>query len=31
VNFPGPESLINQYVDLRIASALRHSLRGELV
>jgi tRNA-2-methylthio-N6-dimethylallyladenosine synthase len=31
VNFPGPESLINQYVDLRIASALPHSLRGEVV
>ena len=31
VNFPGPESLINQYVDLRIAAALPHSLRGELV
>jgi tRNA-2-methylthio-N6-dimethylallyladenosine synthase len=31
VNFPGPESLINQYVHLRIAAALPHSLRGELV
>jgi tRNA-2-methylthio-N6-dimethylallyladenosine synthase len=31
VNFPGPESLIDQYVDLRIAAALSHSLRGELV
>ncbi|HEU4352794.1 MAG TPA: tRNA (N6-isopentenyl adenosine(37)-C2)-methylthiotransferase MiaB [Burkholderiales bacterium] len=31
VNFPGPESLINQYVHLRIVAALPHSLRGELV
>jgi tRNA-2-methylthio-N6-dimethylallyladenosine synthase len=31
VNFPGPESLIDQCVDLRIAAALPHSLRGELV
>ncbi|HEV2431097.1 MAG TPA: tRNA (N6-isopentenyl adenosine(37)-C2)-methylthiotransferase MiaB [Burkholderiales bacterium] len=31
VNFPGPESLINQHVDLRIVAALPHSLRGELV
>ena len=31
VNFPGPPSLINGYVDLRITAALPHSLRGELV
>jgi tRNA-2-methylthio-N6-dimethylallyladenosine synthase len=31
VNFSGPESLINEYADLRITAALPHSLRGELV
>jgi tRNA-2-methylthio-N6-dimethylallyladenosine synthase len=31
VNFPGPPALIHQYVNVRIASALPHSLRGELV
>jgi tRNA-2-methylthio-N6-dimethylallyladenosine synthase len=31
VNFPGPRTLIHQYVDVRIARALPHSLRGELV
>jgi tRNA-2-methylthio-N6-dimethylallyladenosine synthase len=31
VNFPGPGSLINDYVDLRVTAALPHSLRGELV
>ncbi|HSA90198.1 MAG TPA: tRNA (N6-isopentenyl adenosine(37)-C2)-methylthiotransferase MiaB [Burkholderiales bacterium] len=31
VNFPGPESLINEYAHLRITAALPHSLRGELV
>ena len=30
VNFPGPEALINKYVELRITAALPHSLRGEL-
>ncbi len=30
VNFPGTESLINKYVDLRITAALPHSVRGEL-
>ena len=29
VNFPGAPSLINTYVDLRITTALPHSLRGE--
>jgi tRNA-2-methylthio-N6-dimethylallyladenosine synthase len=31
VNFPGPERLIDSFVDLRITAALRHSLRGELL
>jgi tRNA-2-methylthio-N6-dimethylallyladenosine synthase len=31
VNFPGPPTLIHRYVELRIARALPHSLRGELV
>jgi tRNA-2-methylthio-N6-dimethylallyladenosine synthase len=31
VNFPGPRTLIHQYVDVRISAALPHSLRGELV
>ena len=30
VNFPGPRALIHTYVDVRIAAALPHSLRGEL-
>ncbi len=30
VNFPGPATLINGMVDLRITAALPHSLRGEL-
>jgi tRNA-2-methylthio-N6-dimethylallyladenosine synthase len=29
VNFPGPPALIGGFVDLRIVSALPHSLRGE--
>ncbi|MGL6077907.1 tRNA (N6-isopentenyl adenosine(37)-C2)-methylthiotransferase MiaB [Methyloversatilis discipulorum] len=31
VNFPGPARLINQFIDVRITSALPHSLRGEVV
>jgi len=31
VNFSGPATLINSYVDLRITAALPHSLRGELI
>jgi tRNA-2-methylthio-N6-dimethylallyladenosine synthase len=31
VNFPGPATLKNSYVDVRITAALPHSLRGELV
>ena len=30
-NFPGPERLIDTFVDLRITAALPHSLRGELL
>jgi tRNA-2-methylthio-N6-dimethylallyladenosine synthase len=30
VNFPGPATLKNSYVDVRITAALPHSLRGEL-
>jgi tRNA-2-methylthio-N6-dimethylallyladenosine synthase len=30
VNFEGPVSLINQFVDVTISEALRYSLRGEL-
>jgi tRNA-2-methylthio-N6-dimethylallyladenosine synthase len=31
VNFAGPSELIGEFVDLRIASALPHSLRGEIL
>jgi tRNA-2-methylthio-N6-dimethylallyladenosine synthase len=31
VNFPGPARLINEFIDVRITSALPHSLRGEVV
>ena len=31
VNFPGPRTLIHSYVDVRIAAALSHTLRGERV
>jgi tRNA-2-methylthio-N6-dimethylallyladenosine synthase len=31
VNFPGPETLINAFVDLRVTGVLSHSLRGELL
>jgi len=31
VNFPGAARLINQFIDVRITSALPHSLRGEVV
>ncbi|HEX5392307.1 MAG TPA: tRNA (N6-isopentenyl adenosine(37)-C2)-methylthiotransferase MiaB [Rhodocyclaceae bacterium] len=31
VNFPGNGRLINQFVEVRITSALPHSLRGEIV
>ena len=31
VNFPGPRTLIHTYVDVRITTALAHSLRGEIV
>jgi tRNA-2-methylthio-N6-dimethylallyladenosine synthase len=31
VNFPGPRTLIHEYVAVHITSALPHSLRGELV
>ncbi len=31
VNFDGPESLIGQFVELRITQALPNSLRGELI
>ena len=30
VNFPGPESLINQMVRVKITEAFPHSLGGEL-
>jgi len=30
-NFPGPERLIDKFVDLRITAARPHSLRGELL
>ena len=31
VNFDGPETLINQFADVRVTEALRNSLRGRLV
>jgi tRNA-2-methylthio-N6-dimethylallyladenosine synthase len=31
VNFAGASDLIGRYIDVRITSALSHSLRGELV
>jgi tRNA-2-methylthio-N6-dimethylallyladenosine synthase len=31
VNFPGPASLLNQFVDVEITAALPHSLRGRLL
>jgi len=31
VNFEGPQSLVGQFVDVRITAALAHSLRGEAV
>jgi tRNA-2-methylthio-N6-dimethylallyladenosine synthase len=31
VNFPGDRSLVHRFIDLRIAEARAHSLRGELV
>jgi tRNA-2-methylthio-N6-dimethylallyladenosine synthase len=31
VNFAGPASLINRYVDVTISSTASHSLRGELI
>ncbi len=31
VNFPGPESLIDRFANVRITSVVAHSLRGELV
>jgi len=31
VNFPGPESLIDTFVDVRVTSVLSHTLRGELL
>ena len=31
VNFPGQVRLIGQFVDVKIISAMPHSLRGELV
>jgi tRNA-2-methylthio-N6-dimethylallyladenosine synthase len=31
VNFPGQPRLIGQFVDIKITSAMPHSLRGELV
>ena len=31
VNFPGPQRLIGQFVDVTITSALPHSLRGRVV
>jgi tRNA-2-methylthio-N6-dimethylallyladenosine synthase len=31
VNFGGPQQLVGQFVDVRIATALPHSLRGESV
>jgi len=30
VNFPGPRSLVGRFVDVTIAAALAHSLRGEI-
>jgi len=30
VNFPGPQDLIGQFVNVTITAALAHSLRGEL-
>jgi tRNA-2-methylthio-N6-dimethylallyladenosine synthase len=31
VNFDGPETLLNQFADVRVTEALRNSLRGRLV
>jgi tRNA-2-methylthio-N6-dimethylallyladenosine synthase len=31
VNFPGPERLINTFVDVRVTSVISHTLRGELL
>jgi tRNA-2-methylthio-N6-dimethylallyladenosine synthase len=31
VNFPGPERLINTFLDVRVASVISHTLRGELL
>jgi tRNA-2-methylthio-N6-dimethylallyladenosine synthase len=31
VNFPGPQTLTDTFVDIRIASVVSHSLRGELL
>jgi tRNA-2-methylthio-N6-dimethylallyladenosine synthase len=31
VNFPGPQRFVGQFVDVTIAAALSHSLRGEIV
>jgi hypothetical protein len=31
VNFAGSSDLVGSYMDVRITSALAHSLRGELV
>ena len=31
VNFPGPQRLIGQFVDVTVTAALPHSLRGEIV
>jgi tRNA-2-methylthio-N6-dimethylallyladenosine synthase len=31
VNFPGPERLINAFVDVRVTSVISHTLRGELL
>jgi len=31
VNFPGPDRLLGNFVDVRITAALPHSLRGEVV
>ncbi len=30
VNFPGPESLLNRFVDVNITTAMAHTLRGRL-
>jgi tRNA-2-methylthio-N6-dimethylallyladenosine synthase len=31
VNFPGPDRLLGQFVDIRITTAFPHSLRGDVI